>query len=187
MPLQIRRIEGTTFGEIQQRKFNPVIGLSIGNKAFTDELIREYLKWSLKYCKEKVLVCIADSLYITNYLVLDGYSQSRAKRVASKLGDEYLHCVQRIISAFTKRDQEKIEIIRFDELKKDPEYIRLRDFFYQQYRLSKTFKAEVLEITKDYLRHRNRSESKAEDLSAFVLDELPIFYQVFDFMEIIFP
>ena len=67
--MKIKKIFNTTKKEIESKKFNIFIGISLGNKWFTKENLQEYLNWALENTKEKVLILIADKIHIINYNV----------------------------------------------------------------------------------------------------------------------
>jgi len=56
----------TTEEEIFAKKFNIVVGISLGNKDFKRELVRSYLLWAIENTKEKVLVLIPDKIHSVN-------------------------------------------------------------------------------------------------------------------------
>jgi len=103
----------TTIEEIKSKRYNIWLGISLGNKSFTKELIKDYLEWSLNFTKEDVLVVIGDRLYAINLEVLDGYSKLAALRKALKKGDEKEREIKEILAEIPEDKARLIKVVRF--------------------------------------------------------------------------
>ncbi|MBT4174397.1 tRNA-dependent cyclodipeptide synthase, partial [archaeon] len=84
----IKNYLNTTKEEVESKKYNVWIGISLGNKLFTSENIKEYILWALDNTKEDVLVVIGDGLHAINLEVLDGLQRIAAVRKAIRIGDK---------------------------------------------------------------------------------------------------
>ena len=55
--------------EIQSKKFNVFVGISVGVKPLNEEIAQEYLSWALENTKDNVIILIADEIAKYNYVV----------------------------------------------------------------------------------------------------------------------
>ena len=62
----IKNYLGTTKEEVDSKKFNICIGVSLGNKRFTKENIKKYIIWALDKTKEDILILIPDRIHAIN-------------------------------------------------------------------------------------------------------------------------
>ena len=84
----------------QLQNSNIFLGISLGNKYFTEERVKRYLLWSLSQTKEAVAILIPDKIHPINYEVKSGWSRPRSVRVAEKIGQEIYHMIAGIIEMF---------------------------------------------------------------------------------------
>jgi len=65
--MRIAAYLNTTKEEVIGKRFNIVLGLSLGNRYFTTEHIRSYLLWAIEKTKNKVAIIIPDKIQAINY------------------------------------------------------------------------------------------------------------------------
>jgi tRNA-dependent cyclodipeptide synthase len=167
---------GASLKEIEDKRFNIYLGISLGNKWFTKENIKESIKWGLRYTKERFCVQIADTLHAINYEVREGCSKRKANKRALKEGDIFVELVKEILRELPEKDRERIDIIRWDDIRKDKEYQRQFHFLTNKFEKDLGFKREIKSIVRDFYVNRLRrepDEEKIEKLCYYVLDELP--------------
>ena len=75
MSVEIKRVLGGTKEDIESNKYNIWVGISLGNKSFTKELIKEYIEYALKFTREDVLIVIPDRLHAVNIEIRDRKSK----------------------------------------------------------------------------------------------------------------
>jgi len=74
MVVDITEIIGATKKEIKEKGFNIFVAISLGNKWFSKENLKEYILWALKQTKsKKLIIIIADGLHAINYEVRNTY------------------------------------------------------------------------------------------------------------------
>jgi len=177
MVTKVNIIRGkATIDEIKAKKFNIYLGISLGNKWFTKENIKEYLIWALKYTKEKVGVLVADTLHSVNYEVRNNISPEKAKTKAIKQGDGICKIIQEVIGEFSKEDQEKIIIIRWDEIVNTKTNEKSKKIFEKKFKEDPKFKEGILRIIREYTSHDKQkkfSDAEIEKLATYILNELP--------------
>ncbi len=176
--MEIRKIVGATKGEIETKKFNIFIPISLGNKWFTEKNIEKYLIWALEKSKDKVLVVIADKLHQINVEVKDHYSFEKAKRKVERISVKLEKEIKEIVNNFNSQDKERIKILRWEDIDKERKYLFIKNEIYLEFNTNKDFRETILEIVRESIakiENRNFSENEIVKLSEYVLNELPVF------------
>ena len=75
MKTKIVLVRGGSLNNVLSKKYNILLAISLGNKWFTKENLKEYVKWALANTKERVLIWVADKIHAVNYEVKDKRSQ----------------------------------------------------------------------------------------------------------------
>ncbi|MEK6918269.1 MAG: tRNA-dependent cyclodipeptide synthase [Nanoarchaeota archaeon] len=169
--LKIINVKGGKKEDVLSRKHNIFIGISLGNKWFTKEHLKEYIGWALKNTKEKVLIWIADKIHAINYEVKNNQSPENALKRALKEGDRILIIIDEIINELLNERKKFINIAR-KELLENFEYKKRREFFHKKFNQDKNFKKSVLDVVKNTITLK-LDELEIEKLASYVLDELP--------------
>ena len=172
MVVVIKNTFGASKEDVEKKKFNIYIGISLGNKWFTKRNIKEYILWALKNTKNNVIILIADKLQTINYEVRGKYSYERALKKALREGDKMLLLLKRIIRVLPKKQQEKIDIIRWEELEDLPEHKRAMKILNREFKKNKNFREYILKIVRKSI-ERKFNEEEITKLSYYVLNELP--------------
>jgi len=175
MSTEIGVIRGASEKEVKSKKFDIYIGVSLGNKWFTKENIKQYILWCIKYTKSKVAVLIADTLHSINYEVRNRESSDKALKRAIKEGDKFEKIVKEIISELPKDQQKIIEILRWEDVKEDPFNKKFIPFFFNEFKTNLKFKEEILKLVKGFTKKdsKNFSQKDIEKLCEYILIELP--------------
>ena len=168
-------IRGASEKEVKSKKFNLYVGVSIGNKWFTDENIKNQIIWCLKYSKNKIAILLGDSLHAINYEVRNRMPPEKAYQRAINEGNKYIHRINNIISKLSKRDQSRIFIVRWDDVKKDTFNKEFIPFFYREFERNKDFNREIKKIVLSFTKTEVKSFSNKEvdKLCEYILQELP--------------
>ena len=162
----------TTEEEIFAKKFNIVIGISLGNKDFTRELIRDYLLWAIENTKEKVLVLIPDKIHSVNYEIKNGYKKERARKLSVREGEKVEKMVKDVLDEFTSEKRSIVSISKWEEIETD-EYKRMVSIFYDEFKNNAEFKNEIMEIVEESIKSDKLTKVDYEKLAIYVLEELP--------------
>jgi tRNA-dependent cyclodipeptide synthase len=75
--MRIEKILDADIKDIENRRFNICIGISLGNKYFSKPRIKGFIEWAIKYTKNDVLVWVADTPHSVNFEILKGYTKER--------------------------------------------------------------------------------------------------------------
>jgi tRNA-dependent cyclodipeptide synthase len=172
--MRITQYLNTTEEDIQARRFNIFIGISLGNKYFTPKHIRDYLLWAIENTKEKVAILIPDKIHAVNYEVKSGYSSERALAVARRKGDEVEKEVVKIIDEL-KIPGSKIQIVRWGGIENES-HLNMLTIFQDAFRDDAAFRKIIINITKEtpHISDLDFSDVQYEKLSQYVIDELPM-------------
>jgi len=178
--MKIKKYLNTTKKEVEAKKHNIWIGVSLGNKYFTKDNIKQYIEWSLKYTKDKVLVVIADEIYTINLEVLDDRSLKSAHNRALKLGKDKYKEVEEIIELFSNNDKKKINLVRWNDIVSTDYYKKQLILTINEFKTNQKFHDEIISIVKsgrpDRVSKISRlSVEKMDRLAEYVLNEIPHF------------
>lgn len=181
--MMIKTYLNCTKQEIQSKKFNIFVGISLGNKYFTKENIKKYILWALENTKDDVLVLIADKNHAVNYEVLNDYNQDRALQVALRKGIETEESVKKIVRGLPKEKHHLIKICRWEDARKSLYYQDKIKIFLNEFQENSKFHNFIIKIVQENLggKAENLNLEQLEKLALYVLDELPIFLNGVEF------
>ena len=167
-------IRGTTLNEIKKKKFNIYVGISLGNKWFTKENIKNSLLWCLKYTKDRAGLLIGDTLHAINYEVRNGMSPEKARSKALKKGDEMEEILKEIINELPPKQKKKVDIIRWDDVKSLQFNKKFLQILYKEYETNSLLRKEIIKIVDFYLsKDRKFSKEQKLKLGTYVIEEMP--------------
>lgn len=175
--MRIKQYLGTDKEEVENKKFNIWIGISLGNKYFSKENIKKYILWAIENTKEDILIVIADRIYGINLEVLDKYSKKRAFEVAMKKGEEKEKEIKEIISELPTEKQKLINIAKWREATISKYHDYRVEFLFEEFKKNKSFKNFVISIVKENpkVAKKELSEEQLNKLAEYVLYEIPVF------------
>jgi len=179
--MKIEEYLGTTKEEVESRKYNIWIGISLRNKYFTKENIEKYILWALNYTKDDVLIVIADRIEAINIEVLDKYNKLRAFKVALRKGDEKEKEIEMIISKLPEEKRKMIKIIRWREINNTKYHDYRIEVLFEEFKKKGAFYNKIIEMAKNHWSKggrtltENRLEKLLEKLSEYLLYEIPLF------------
>lgn len=171
--MKITTYLNTTENEIADKKFNVLIGISIGNKYFSKENIRGYLLWAVENTKEKVAVLIPDKIHAVNYEVRSGYKKERAQRRAVREGEKIAMMIQDILNELPPEKHMLVKILKWKDIEND-EHKRMTSILYDEFKRNQRFREDILGIVKEYCNLEKLTDCDYEKLAAYPLEELPM-------------
>lgn len=171
--MRIENYFNTTKEEINQKRFNILLGISLGNKYFSENNIREYILWAIENTKEKVLILVPDKIHAINYEVRDGYSRKRAMHVSKRKGEDVKKIVEEIISELPQKYADICKFAFWEEIENEFHEKQL-NFLIKEFGKNILFKNEIIEITKESCGNKKIDADGFEKLAAYVLHELPM-------------
>lgn len=156
----------------------------MNNKWFTRENIKAYILWGLEHTKERLCVVISDTLQAINYQVRSKYSKQAAIRKSLREGDNFFEIITGVLEELSKEKRELIDIIRWNDVKKDIAYKIAFPIFLKKFETNSEFKSEIKQIIKDFaskLDQPSMREEKIDRLGMYVIEELPELMNGFTF------
>lgn len=175
MDFNVGIVRGATKKEIMSKKFNIYLGISLGNKWFVKSNLRKHLQFALKYTQNKVGLLVADTLHAINYEVRNRISYDKARRRSIKKGDEIIKMLNELIKELPEKDRKKVEIIRWDDVKKDLVYKQTIGIAKEEFENNGKFRDAILKIIKNYTSREKKTFSEKEliRLGEYIVEELP--------------
>jgi tRNA-dependent cyclodipeptide synthase len=174
--LTVAKYIGIAQSEVQEKKHNIWVGISISNKKFTPKNIEALIRFALEHTKEKVLVWVPGRMQATNYYYFDNLRRSEALKKSFEDEDRFKEIVRDIIYSLPEGERNKVSVAGYDDIC-TPRHIMQREVFFRAFADQGTFYDAVMEIAEEIMIIRGRTPDKkrAEAIAVYVLHELPLF------------
>lgn len=178
--MRIENYLNTSEEEVRDRTHNIWIGISFGNKYFTKERVKKYIKWALNYTKNNVLVVVADYINAINLEVLDNRTPAAALNKALRLGEEKYNELRGIIDELPAEQKAKVKLVRWKDSVNQNSYKKNFAIIKKEFQENKDFHDYIIEIITNGRSDRasrldKLSEEKMDRLADYILNELPHF------------
>lgn len=178
--MRIEKYLNTDANEVSRNTFNIWLGISLGNKYFTQSHIKAYIQWALQYTKERVLVVIGDALHAPNLEVLDNKTPEAALRKVLKVGDQKFAEVSEILSELPNDQRGRVNVVRWKDILDTNTYQQNLAIINAEYQSNSNFREYIRKIVKNGRQDRaerlNRlTEQELDRLCDYVLSEIPHF------------
>lgn len=165
--------------EIDKKLFNIFIGISLGNKLLTPELVKKYVKWAYKHTKDDALVLLADDIDAINWQVFRGMSEEEAMKKVKQKAYNFAGMFDKAKRALYKEKNDpgyitKVHTIYWGDIKNEG-YQHLKEIFTKEYKTNEKFREQILFFVDKYieLREARISDEDKEKLADYVISELP--------------
>ena len=162
------------------KKFNCILGISVGSRDFSKEDITKYLEFCLKQF-DKTLIIIVDDIKKYNWMSIDNISETEASKKAEYEGMEMTVAVKKVIKFLKqeKHDISRIQTYRWNEIKDMiPEYDKTVKILEEHMKKDVSFKNDALIMTDKYLDAKGKKElnpEKKEIAIQFLIREMALF------------
>ena len=180
------KLLGTTREEVELRKFNIFIGISLGNKLLTKELAKTYIEWAVKRTKENTVVLIADEIDTVNWTVFNNLDEKSAiEKVSNKargLADMFSRAIKILARENDPAIENRVEVIRWKDIKTD-RLNKLLAILENEFETNLDFRNKILSFVKKYcgLRKKSVVETDQVKLAGYILAELPTLLEGIEF------
>lgn len=171
--MKIKKYLNTTSEEVKAKNSNIFIGISLGNKYFSKENIRDYLLWALENTKEKVAVLIPDKIHSVNYEVRSGYTKERALKTAVKKGEKIKEIIKNILNDLNPQKRDSVEILKWEDIE-TVEHKNSALILNKEFDKNEQFKNSVIEIVRENIQSEKLTDFDYEKLASYPLEELPM-------------
>jgi len=186
--MDVEKTFNITKEDIEAKKFNIFLPICVGSKFFLNditptEIISDYIKWALQHTKEKIIILIVDKIQITNWIVRNSnISYEQNMRRLMRKGLQIKENFQELIKKLPKKEQKKIEIIRWEDYCKNDFFCnKTTKIIYNEFKNNKEFRKRVLESIKASITDRTFNEESYVTLCNYVLDEFALAYHGTEF------
>lgn len=174
----------TTIEDIKAKKFNIWVGISLGNKYFTEKKnIKEFVSWALENSATGVVILIPDKIHAVNYEVRSGYKKERAERAVQRKSAQTRKMIEEVVSTFEENEQNRIAVLTWEDIENDPDYQNRKSVLYRGFGNNPEFRARIIDVTKESVNPNvlKLENSDYEKLAAYPLDELPVLVAGFQY------
>ena len=175
--MKIYQIRGGTQEDLENRKYNLGVGISLGNKWFTVPNIIELIRFCLVLTRKDVIVYVADSIHAINLEVRKRITYERALAMADQMGTALLVQIkQEAEKTFSPEELAKIQYVKWDVIA-DEAYKKKVKYLYNFYETNEEFKNCLRLIVTNALEKESRPRTFSEDeisrLTMYIIEELP--------------
>jgi tRNA-dependent cyclodipeptide synthase len=173
--MNIKSSINTTEEEINNGQWNPYLGISINNKAFTPEYISAFMNWAADRSKEGVAVLVVDIIQRINNEVFNRSKPMAAIERALKKSDEVLQICTEAYSKLPARKKERISIIEWPDVMQDETFRFNAQILNSAFEQNRKFREMLIAITRRNLGEitARLDEQHIALLSRYLLNELP--------------
>lgn len=160
--------------DLESKRYNIGVGISLGNKWFNAGNIMELIRWAFKYTRESVVVYVADSIHAINLEVRKEWKTARAQQVADRKGTELLENLKREIEVgFSEEEQRNIVFAKWNDL--DSSNQEKVSFCYTYAESNHLFRRQIVDIVRSFVSKEsaNFTDKEISRLSDYIIEELP--------------
>lgn len=171
----IKSFFNTTEQQIDTRQWNPYLGISINNKAFTCDYIAGFMKWALPRSREHAAVVVVDIIQHINNEVFDRSKPISAIEKAFRKADDIHHLCDEARSRLEPHEAERLVILDWTDIVYDEYFQHNLMILKKEYEQNLPFREALQAITRRNLGTiiSRMNESQIETLTHYLLYELP--------------
>jgi tRNA-dependent cyclodipeptide synthase len=179
--MRIQTCLNTSLEEIASKHHNIWVGVSLGNKYFSEENLRKLIRWSLSNTKDHFLILIADEIHAINYQVINEYKPEHALAVALRKGQEIRKLVEKLVLELPVQDQKKASIFNWVNIKTESYYQSVAALE-NEFKNNPQFREYIVGIVNEHmgLRFPDLTLGDKEMLAQYILKEIPTFFHCVD-------
>lgn len=173
--MQITYCFNTTEAEINSRKWNPYLGISIQNKAFTPEYLAAFVRWSTARSSQKTALVVVDILQRINNEIFDRSSPLSALSKAFRKADEIHARIGEALAVLPSGMRETVEILEWCDIVDETYFLHNYRLLTGEYETNRPFRDFLVGLTRNNLGSivGRLQGCDVEHLSRYVLMELP--------------
>lgn len=165
--------------EIDKKMFNIFVGISLGNKLLTPELVKKYVKWAHANTKDNAIILIADEIDVINWQVFRSLEEKEAKKKVEQKAYGVAGMFEKAKRSLYKEENDpgyitKVHTIFWDDIKNDG-YNHLKELLSEEYKNNNKFREKVLYFVDKYieLRKTDVTDNQKNLLANYIISELP--------------
>ncbi|MCW1892143.1 MAG: tRNA-dependent cyclodipeptide synthase [Candidatus Uhrbacteria bacterium] len=178
--MRIASYFNTLESDVNSKRYNIFIGVSLGNAYFTKGHIKEYIRWALAHTKEKVAILIPDQIHAINYEVRNGYSKERSARRAFREGEKVQGIVVSILAELIPEERDMVTILTWEKIETE-EYQSKVKILYDEFKMDDVFRKAIIDFVRESVPIERFGDADYERLAEYPLRELPLLISGFEF------
>lgn len=173
--MEMKSFFNTNENEINERKWNPYLGISINNKSFTIDYLTAYLNWASSRANQNYAIVVVDIIQHINNQIFDKSKPLSAIDKAFRKADEIRKMCEQAQSLVDKNMLNNFVLIDWTDLLFDDNFSYNLDIIKEEYKTNFEFKNALLQITKRNLGPivNRLDDIKIEYLNEYLINELP--------------
>ncbi len=173
--MRIESLFNTTSGEIDSRRWNPYLGISINNRAFTVEYLAEFMDWATERAKERAAIVIVDIIQHINNEVLDKKKPLGAIEKAFRKADEVHVLCDQALAMLAPERRGKLIVLEWTDLVYESDFRHNLSVLSNEYATHRPFRDALQAIVRNNLGPivQRLDDLGIERLTQYVVNELP--------------
>lgn len=173
--MRIENYINTTPEEIDSKRWNPYLAISINKKTFTRDYIDAFINWALPRSREKVAIVIVDVLQQINNQVLGPYKPAAAIEKAFRKADEVHIICQQAIAELTDDERSRLLLLDWPDIIDEQFFLHNARLFKRAYAEDPAFRDALMGVSKQNLGAilERLGLEQLEHISRYMLYELP--------------
>lgn len=171
----IKSLFNTTERQIEARHWNPYLGISINNKAFTIDYIHAYMDWATQRAQECAAIVIVDIIQHINNQILGRSKPVAAIEKAFRKADEIHHMCDEARSRLNSDKIARLVVLEWTDIVQDACFKYNLSIIKKEYTENQQFREALLAITKRNLGSivSRLDEEQVGILTQYIVNELP--------------
>lgn len=180
--MRIETLINTDIAAIEAHEWNPYLGISINNKAFTQDYIYKFMDWAASRSKDGAAVLVVDIIQRINNEILGKAKPLAAIEKAFSRADEILALCKSAHESLTAHKKERIVILEWPDIMYDKAFENNARVFNDAFENEPEFRGALIATTRENLGAitGRLDESQIEKLTRYVLSELPEIFAGFN-------
>ncbi|MDP3427220.1 MAG: tRNA-dependent cyclodipeptide synthase [Humidesulfovibrio sp.] len=164
----------TTQEEIEARRWNPYLGISVRNRYFTPEALTEYARWGAVHAKDRFALLVVDIIQRVNNEVLDRVPAAKAFERALKQSDPIRERCALAVAALPPDLRAKVVVIEWADII-DETYTWNRELVFSHFEADPEFRDFITSSVANSLGSivGRLKGGDIETLSQYLLFEIP--------------
>jgi len=178
--VKIVDLYNTSVEDMQARRWNPYLGISVRNKYFTQEAILEFTKWGVAHAHTRFALLIVDILQRINNEVFEKGNTAKAIEKAFRQSDLIREYCQQAVAQLPEEQRDKVVIVECADIVDDA-YAQNRALVFDCFESCPEFRAYIPHsVSKNLGGIVDRlKDGDLETLCQYVLYEIPEFIRGF--------
>lgn len=173
--MQLASCFQTTPEEINSGSWNPYLGISINNRAFTGDYLDAFLAWAVPRSRDKVAIVLVDVLQRINNQVLDRSKPAAALEKAFRKADEVRNLCSEALERLDSCSRDRVLLLEWPDIVDGQYFQHNLRLFRAAFQEDPAFREALVELSRQNLGviAGRLGLEQLEQISHYILYELP--------------